>query len=105
VIRVGVVSPEPTPYRAPLFDRVADLPGIDLTVIYAASTVAAREWSVPVNHRAIFLRGITLPTARVLRHDYPVTPGVVRVLNRHQFDRSEERRVGKECRSRWSPYH
>ena len=25
------------------------------------------------------------------------TPGVTR--------RSEERRVGKECRSRWSPYH
>ena len=22
-----------------------------------------------------------------------------------EFDRSEERRVGKECRSRWSPYH
>ena len=21
------------------------------------------------------------------------------------MDRSEERRVGKECRSRWSPYH
>ena len=25
-------------------------------------------------------------------------------IPRH-FDRSEERRVGKECRSRWSPYH
>src|ERR1039457_4913160 len=23
----------------------------------------------------------------------------------HYFVRSEERRVGKECRSRWSPYH
>ena len=23
----------------------------------------------------------------------------------HLLDRSEERRVGKECRSRWSPYH
>src|SRR3989449_9164622 len=23
----------------------------------------------------------------------------------HFVDRSEERRVGKECRSRWSPYH
>src|SRR5256885_8939931 len=23
----------------------------------------------------------------------------------HQLSRSEERRVGKECRSRWSPYH
>ena len=28
-----------------------------------------------------------------------VTPGCEWVL------RSEERRVGKECRSRWSPYH
>ena len=23
----------------------------------------------------------------------------------YQTSRSEERRVGKECRSRWSPYH
>ena len=23
----------------------------------------------------------------------------------YPFSRSEERRVGKECRSRWSPYH
>jgi len=26
-------------------------------------------------------------------------------LNLHTGNRSEERRVGKECRSRWSPYH
>src|SRR2546425_10037957 len=26
-------------------------------------------------------------------------------LRRRQCRRSEERRVGKECRSRWSPYH
>ena len=27
-------------------------------------------------------------------------------INHHQIpERSEERRVGKECRSRWSPYH
>ena len=26
-------------------------------------------------------------------------------LNPMMIDRSEERRVGKECRSRWSPYH
>ena len=25
--------------------------------------------------------------------------------NRDVYIRSEERRVGKECRSRWSPYH
>src|SRR3712207_9346175 len=27
------------------------------------------------------------------------------VANKDAFIRSEERRVGKECRSRWSPYH
>src|SRR3712207_9443286 len=26
-------------------------------------------------------------------------------INNLQLERSEERRVGKECRSRWSPYH
>ena len=25
--------------------------------------------------------------------------------DRNRWIRSEERRVGKECRSRWSPYH
>jgi len=30
---------------------------------------------------------------------------LVGVLARHGQVRSEERRVGKECRSRWSPYH
>ena len=26
-------------------------------------------------------------------------------IENFEGDRSEERRVGKECRSRWSPYH
>ena len=33
---------------------------------------------------------------------------VLKALNEHfnhVIVRSEERRVGKECRSRWSPYH
>ena len=29
----------------------------------------------------------------------------VTVMVRGDSSRSEERRVGKECRSRWSPYH
>ena len=29
----------------------------------------------------------------------------VGTLERKMLGRSEERRVGKECRSRWSPYH
>ena len=30
---------------------------------------------------------------------------LVDMIRTHMNDRSEERRVGKECRSRWSPYH
>jgi glycosyltransferase involved in cell wall biosynthesis len=84
-VRVTVVSPEPTPYRAPLFDRIAEL--VELTVIYAARTVAGREWSVEPRHRAVFLRGVRLPGARhVLRHDYPLTLGVARALRESQPD-------------------
>ena len=31
--------------------------------------------------------------------------GGLRYLKQFDLLRSEERRVGKECRSRWSPYH
>ena len=34
-----------------------------------------------------------------------VTEGMNVVLSIPEHRRSEERRVGKECRSRWSPYH
>jgi glycosyltransferase involved in cell wall biosynthesis len=81
VTRVTVVSPEPTPYRAPLFDRIAARRDIELTVVYAAHTVAGRTWSVPLAHPHVFLRGVRVPGARrVVRHDYPLTPGIVRAL-------------------------
>jgi glycosyltransferase involved in cell wall biosynthesis len=85
VTRVTVVSPEPTPYRAPLFDRIAQ--HVELTVVYAARTVAGRNWTVPLHHRAVFLHGRRVPgVRRLLRHDYPITPGVARALERSRPD-------------------
>ena len=52
------------------------------------------------------------PYERLLDHN--IKPSMQRIaimqyLMEHPIhpsaDRSEERRVGKECRSRWSPYH
>jgi glycosyltransferase involved in cell wall biosynthesis len=81
-IRVAAVFPEPTPYRAPLLDRVSAHPEIDLRVLYAAGTVARRTWRVEPKHPAVFLRGLRVPGAdRVLHHDYPLTPGVISALN------------------------
>ena len=44
--------------------------------------------------------GMTLPTPKAI--DF--TPGELLGCVSGEL-RSEERRVGKECRSRWSPYH
>src|SRR5580700_1901693 len=58
--------------------------------------------SVASNARYTFVHGdITDPAAvaDVLRAHQP------RAIVHFAAERSEERRVGKECRSRWSPYH
>ena len=49
-------------------------------------------------------------TAVIQQQKLPFTPkaddGALQVVKEmHDEQRSEERRVGKECRSRWSPYH
>ena len=42
-------------------------------------------------------------------HEYDnfthINPGSLSLPKENSKNRSEERRVGKECRSRWSPYH
>src|SRR5207249_8083897 len=70
-------------------------------------TRSKRDWSSDVCSSDLF-------SSRVLRHVNDVEEKLVDAvafgLKVHdlavQFHhRSEERRVGKECRSRWSPYH
>ena len=60
----------------------------------------AQAWLVE-RHQVSFLPQLAQDRAELQRSIYKtralfVTPGQLR---------SEERRVGKECRSRWSPYH
>ena len=51
-------------------------------------------------------RGDSIPNENSLAAELGVARSVVReALSRLKMMRSEERRVGKECRSRWSPYH
>ena len=53
-------------------------------------TVAAKEYMEPEKLRELVAKGWVAIPANV---------------NHTSLSRSEERRVGKECRSRWSPYH
>src|SRR2546429_1394453 len=45
------------------------------------------------------------PTRNVLAHSELANAIRSPAVPRTRHKRSEERRVGKECRSRWSPYH
>ena len=72
------------------------------------------------NRKVVFVDGVRTPFGKAgsmyaeTRADDLVIDCIRELLRRHpelppdRIDdvvRSEERRVGKECRSRWSPYH
>ena len=60
----------------------------------------ARAWPMPLAWLAPLLFLAWMPVTALAA---PKTDVIVLVNGDRQ--RSEERRVGKECRSRWSPYH
>ena len=90
-IRVAAVFPEPTPYRAPLLDRVAAHPEIDLTVLYAADTVAGRTWRVEP-HAPRRLPARAAPSGRAAAPPSRL-PGDAR--NRRRADGRAARRRGR----------
>ena len=59
--------------------------------------------------RILNTRGIPNPTEYKRQHGLRYKQAVSKNSTLWKYfaiaDRSEERRVGKECRSRWSPYH
>ena len=66
----------------------------------------AQAFSLPAN--TVYLDGNSLgplPKAAKQRADEVVNEQWGKGLITSWNKRSEERRVGKECRSRWSPYH
>ena len=89
-------------YRDPLFRRVAPLAitsiatGLSVQGLWVGTwlrDVAGLQPGAIATHLSLVAIGLTVG---------PVLSGLAAAAARW---RSEERRVGKECRSRWSPYH
>src|SRR2546422_5527488 len=74
-------------------------------------TRCSRDWSSDVCSSDLVLRGTKRiskrgrPLLRQAAYMFAVRSITRGGLFRAEYERSEERRVGKECRSRWSPYH
>jgi 2-isopropylmalate synthase len=104
-------------------DRFGLSTNIDTTKLYGVSRLVSRLTGVAVppnkavvgdnafSHEAgIHQHGILCnrATYEIMKPEDVGAPGTRLVLGKHSGHhafRSEERRVGKECRSRWSPYH
>src|SRR2546427_1739855 len=80
-------------------DWSSDVCSSDLLLFDAK--IAAKEQELQAVQRATQLQQRAGLTAVTL----PSFPPAFAELLAKTFKRSEERRVGKECRSRWSPYH
>ena len=55
-------------------------------------------------YRAVDVLDNRVVAVKILKQEYSESEEFQRRF-RDESKRSEERRVGKECRSRWSPYH
>src|SRR3989449_11711372 len=85
------------------------MPAQSMSVFSAVAKAAREHFGIAVHHpsRSLLIGQLSRLQcgSRTLRAVlYHVTSGVARRLDHYEL-RSEERRVGKECRSRWSPYH
>src|SRR3989441_12492038 len=69
-------------------------------VVTTGASVVALDTTHRIRPMGAFWRSLLLPGWGQAETGRPVT-GALFVA----WERSEERRVGKECRSRWSPYH
>src|SRR5258708_36298644 len=71
----------------------------------AALDMPARTTGTPGARPCRFARSLRLPEHKIERVLLAGVIGIIPALVGDGEHRSEERRVGKECRSRWSPYH
>src|SRR2546427_4145557 len=71
-----------------------------------SSDVCSSDLDGNAEVRHLLLGGKGCELAEMTNLGIPVPPGLTITTQAWaQYSRSEERRVGKECRSRWSPYH
>src|SRR5258707_5668327 len=83
-------------------DWSSDVCSSDLAVAMCHRKAVGADAGVAVAHRDSELAERCGFADVAAQHDNVI---VAKTVEFAEWDRSEERRVGKECRSRWSPYH
>src|SRR5258708_39556091 len=84
-------------------DRPVGVKAAVYRVCFSGRNVSAVRMKQPVQENPYAYGYARMP--RIIRKGYQNLTNLQKLLYIYIRDRSEERRVGKECRSRWSPYH
>src|SRR2546426_11974938 len=97
VIRPRLALPNTTVVSRELFNRLFTMHGTAMVFLVGMPIIAGlMNYLVPL---MIGARDMAFPRLNAFGYWMFLCGGLL------LYARSEERRVGKECRSRWSPYH
>src|SRR2546430_10649367 len=100
---------EASPERPVLVDQfLEDATEVDVDCIADVGQFSNPEEGISViggilEH--IEFAGVHSGDAAMVLPPHTLSHSVIETIGEYTRARSEERRVGKECRSRWSPYH
>src|SRR4030042_342533 len=92
-IKITVVSPAATAATTAIDSSILDMSGFEGVMFIALTGDVTATSDLTLTVKGNSANHLTVPA--------PVTQKATTLF----AARSEERRVGKECRSRWSPYH
>ena len=81
---LAVVTPQPTPYRDPFWNTVAEQPGVELDVFYCYAKGEDRPWEIDWPWR---FRGEVLPGRALLgNHNGYWNPAILKRLREREYD-------------------
>lgn len=57
ILKIAIITNHPPPFRIPIYEKIARMPGVDLQVIFCSRREPNREWELPpLNFKHVFLR-------------------------------------------------
>lgn len=86
-VKAWLIQPAIAPYRVPLFQAISTTPGIDLTVVVQAETLAGHPWKIDIDR--LPFRVLRLPAMRWQRNfesEAFISPAIIREFLRYRPD-------------------
>ena len=86
--KVALVTNIPTPYRIPLFEKIAEHPSVDLCVYFTAASEKNRKWFVELSDKFKYkiMPGFSLRYRGKDLFSYHINPSVIQEFIRNDYN-------------------